>query len=134
VKQTLAASIVLVFLIYSCREEVPGEVDRQAPEIEIFSPERNIIYQPGDTVAIHTLFSDNTLLKRGSIHIHDQSLPSPGDTVFSYEFSIGKMYFELDTFWIVNDLTDKSYIIYIDGEDVAENYVQKLRYFHQYHQ
>lgn len=125
--------LIVPISIFSCDNQEQNEIDNVPPIIEIFLPERNIIYSPGDTVFINASLSDNTALRSGSVHIHDQFLPAPADTVFSYEFISNNVNFELDTFWIVNDPSDKTYTIYVDGVDKAENYTQNLRYFHQFH-
>jgi hypothetical protein len=124
--------LFLFFTISSCSQEEIA-VDQEAPEINILFPESNTEYAQGDTVFIRAYFSDLKGLRNGSVHIHDQFLISPADTVYSYSFRLNDVIFDLDTFWIVNDPSDKSYVIYIDGTDRAENYTQKLRYFHQFH-
>lgn len=127
---------VLIFLIAvlgSCDSPEDIVIDKEQPAVSIQLPPRNEIYQPGDSVLIKAVLSDNVHLRKGSVHIHDQFLPSPADTVFSYEFFIDSKDFELDTLWVVNDASDKTYRIYIDATDMAENYAVQLRYFHQYH-
>jgi hypothetical protein len=125
--------IFAMLIVFSCDDQHAEELDKSGPTIDILLPERNIVYSPGDTVFIHANLSDDKALRKGSVHIHDQFLPAPADTVFSYEFIPTGNHFELDTFWIVNDPFDKSYTIYVEGADKAENFTQNLRYFHQFH-
>jgi hypothetical protein len=126
----------IVFFLFtlnsSCNDD-DVKVDKQPPEIEILSPERNTIYSQGDTVYIKASLSDNSSLRKGFVHIHDQLLPVGKDTLFSYEFNVNAKDFVLDTICIVNDPVDKNYVIYFDAIDQAENITELLRYFHQYH-
>ncbi|HEY3406147.1 MAG TPA: hypothetical protein VGK59_22325 [Ohtaekwangia sp.] len=119
----------LMSLLISCDSQERGLVDKQRPEVDFFLPEKNFIYSPGDTVFISAVLRDNTAIRKGSVHIHENET----DTVFLYTFENPPAVFELDTFWIVNDPRDKSYVIYIDAVDNADNFIQQLRFFHQYH-
>jgi hypothetical protein len=135
-KMKYLSSFLIVIVFFAgirCGQEDRVEIDRQPPGIELFSPDRNKIFSPGDTVFINALLSDNVSVRSCAVHIHDAFLQPPADTVFSCKFRISTTPYPIDTFWIVNDSQDKSYIIYIEGLDKAENYNQILRYFHQYH-
>jgi hypothetical protein len=123
---------ILIIAFCSCNEPDDQVIDTQSPQIDVVSPEEYFFYSPGDTVFIKARVSDNISLREGSVHIHDQFVPAPDDTVFVYEFS-KKTPFELDTFWIVNDPLSKNYTIYIDAVDKAENYAVTQRDFYQYH-
>ncbi|HTJ48082.1 MAG TPA: DUF4625 domain-containing protein [Cyclobacteriaceae bacterium] len=125
--------LLILMVLVSCNDQEHLTIDKKPPEIEILSPERNTIYSQGDTVHIKASLSDNTLLRKGFVHVHDQLLPVGKDTLFSYEFNVNAKNFELDTICIVNDPVDKNYVIYFDAIDQAENITELLRYFHQYH-
>lgn len=126
-------SAILICIAFACDENEPKEVDVIPPLIEVVSPDREMVYGPGDTVRIMVVFSDNADLRKGSVHIHDLSMPSPNDTVFVLESFMQGNAFALDTFWIVNDPLDTSYVIYFDCVDRAENLSDQLRYFHQFY-
>lgn len=123
---------ILTIAFCSCNEPEDQEIDTQSPHIEVVSPEEYCFYSPGDTVFIKAYISDNISMRKGSVHIHDQFVPAPDDTVFVCEFSM-KTSFDLDTFWIVNDPLNKNYTIFIDAVDKAENYTVTQQDFYQYH-
>jgi hypothetical protein len=117
----------------ACKEDERPFVDKELPKIEIYSPQKDFFYKQGDTVFIKAYITDNSFLRKGSVHIHDQFLPVGQDTVFVYEFSVKDKVVELDTFWKVNDAADKNYTIYFDAVDQSENLTEKLEDFYQYH-
>jgi hypothetical protein len=102
-------------------------VDETAPVIEVREPVRNQVFAPGDTVFIRASIADDRALWKAGIHIHNP------DTVFNYKVALETATVELDTFWIVNDADDRSYTIYVDGYDKAENLSQSVRAFHLRH-
>lgn len=117
----------------SCDQPELAEIDMISPLIEIVAPERETIYAPADTVFIKALVSDNTKLRKASVHIHDLSLVAPADTVFVCDYFMNLQNFAIDTFWVVNEPSSKTYLIIFDCVDQAENGADKLRYFHQRH-
>ena len=123
----ICSAFVIVFILASCGDKDVVVIDTTAPLVDTIAPDRNQEYAPGDTVFIHALLSDDQQLWKGGVHIHDP------DTVFNYEFLINEPSFEIDTFWIVNDLYDKTYRIYVDGFDKAENLTSQQRLFFQRH-
>jgi hypothetical protein len=123
-----------ILLASSCDKNNEPVIDKEAPVIEILEPEDNFFYAQGDTVFIKALLTDNTLLRKGSIHVHDEFQPFGQDTVFVHEFNLKVNAVMLDTFWIVNDPLDKNYVIYIDAIDQSENLTDKFHHFYQYHE
>ena len=73
---------VLFFLLVltACNKEASVPIDKKPPDVEIFSPDRNVIYSQGDTVFIKASMSDAGILGKGSVHIHDQLLLAGKDT------------------------------------------------------
>ena len=124
--------LILIFLL-ACNKNENLAIDKLPPSIDVYSPERNFVYSPKDTVFIKATFSDAGVLRTGSIHVHDQLLPVGQDTLFTYQFKLSQTVFELDTFCIVNDPLDKNYVIYFETTDRSENQSKALRFFHQYH-
>ncbi|MEJ1242208.1 DUF4625 domain-containing protein [Chryseolinea sp. T2] len=131
-------ALILVLMLPAltlCSSEDSEYVDDvEAPSIRVVTPLEEHFYKPGDTIFIRASFSDDHLLRTGSVHIHDQFIESPRDTVFVYQFRIEERTFELDTFWIANSELNKNYDIYMDATDYAENYEQTRRTFYVYHE
>ncbi len=119
-----------MLLVCGC-QPIPAAIeDTQAPQIEWSYPQLNQQFRTADTVRIRAVFSDETALKKGTVHIHDSQLTAPADTVFAYRFALAGKTHLLDTFFVVQQPLDRNYTIYVSASDHAENDTQRVRLFH----
>lgn len=124
---------ILLLVMTSCEEDGSSMVDINAPSIKVEFPTNESFGRPGDTVFIRAVITDESKIRKGSVHIHDQFVESPFDTVFVYQFRVDERSLKLDTFWIPNSPFDKNYDIFLDATDYADNYRQKKLTIYVYH-